>query len=70
MVKVRMLTLNEILGWFSTYIFYLVIGQSYPIHDSMTIPVNPNIDVFYYGSMFSSKLYILISKPFIQIAQW
>ena len=64
-VKVGMLTLNEILGWFSSYTFYLIISQSYPIRDSMTIPVNPNIDAFYYGSMFSSKSYILISRPFV-----
>jgi len=31
----------------------------------MTIPVNPNIDAFYYGSMFRSKSYILISRPFV-----
>ena len=64
-VKIGMLTLNEILGWFSSYTFYLVISQSYPIRDSMTIPVNPNINAFYYGSMFSSKSYILIYRPFV-----
>ena len=64
-VKVGMLTLNEILGWFSSYTFYLVISQSYPIRDSMIIPVNPNINAFYYGLMFSSKSYILIYRPFV-----